>query len=98
MVVANSKGGGCTQKVKPKLALIQVELPIEAFFSWLDARQFLLTWTIKLQNYGDESSIVPHGGAEQEEDHNSEGGYHMTPVVSELAVAYADWWLPLADS
>ncbi|GJU58023.1 putative reverse transcriptase domain-containing protein [Tanacetum coccineum] len=32
-VVANSKGGGCTQKVKPKLALIQVELPTEAFFS-----------------------------------------------------------------
>ncbi|GJT07023.1 hypothetical protein Tco_0841485 [Tanacetum coccineum] len=23
--------------------------------------------------------------------------YHMTPVVSELPVAYADWWLPLAD-
>ncbi|GJR87248.1 hypothetical protein Tco_0211259 [Tanacetum coccineum] len=24
--------------------------------------------------------------------------YHMTPVISELAVGYADWWLPLADS
>ncbi|GKB13901.1 hypothetical protein Tco_0847824, partial [Tanacetum coccineum] len=31
--------------------------------------------TIKLQNYGDESSTIPHGGAEQEEDHNSEGGW-----------------------
>ncbi|KVH94844.1 Molybdenum cofactor sulfurase, C-terminal [Cynara cardunculus var. scolymus] len=30
-VVVNSKGRGCTQRVEPKLALIQVELPIEAF-------------------------------------------------------------------
>ncbi|KAJ9545215.1 hypothetical protein OSB04_024922 [Centaurea solstitialis] len=30
-VVVNSRGRGCTQRVEPKLALIQVELPLEAF-------------------------------------------------------------------
>ncbi|KAI7748211.1 hypothetical protein M8C21_002920 [Ambrosia artemisiifolia] len=30
-VVINSKGRGCTQRVEPKLALVQVELPLEAF-------------------------------------------------------------------
>ena len=30
-MLVNSKGRGCTQRVEPKLALIQVELPPEAF-------------------------------------------------------------------
>lgn len=30
-VVVNSKGRGCTQRVEPKLALVQVQLPLEAF-------------------------------------------------------------------
>ncbi|KAI3507412.1 hypothetical protein L1887_22397 [Cichorium endivia] len=30
-VVVNSKGRGCTQRVEPTLALVQVELPMEAF-------------------------------------------------------------------
>ncbi|KAL8262269.1 hypothetical protein R6Q59_026318 [Mikania micrantha] len=30
-VVINSKGRGCTQRVEPRLALVQVELPMEAF-------------------------------------------------------------------
>ncbi|KAD1716239.1 hypothetical protein E3N88_42408 [Mikania micrantha] len=30
-VVVNSKGRGCTQRVEPRLALVQVELPMEAF-------------------------------------------------------------------
>ncbi|GJV99499.1 hypothetical protein Tco_1554751 [Tanacetum coccineum] len=29
---------------------------------------------IRLHNYGDESSIIPHGRAEEEDDHNWEGG------------------------
>ncbi|KAF5785349.1 putative molybdenum cofactor sulfurtransferase [Helianthus annuus] len=34
-VVINSKGRGYTQRVEPKLALVQVELPLEAFsFGW----------------------------------------------------------------
>ncbi|MFS7976498.1 hypothetical protein Hanom_Chr10g00893121 [Helianthus anomalus] len=34
-VVINSKGRGYTQRVEPKLALVQVELPVEAFsFGW----------------------------------------------------------------
>jgi hypothetical protein len=30
-VVVNSKGRACTQRVEPKLALVEVELPHEAF-------------------------------------------------------------------
>jgi hypothetical protein len=30
-MLVNSKGRGCTQRVEPKLALIQVELPPGAF-------------------------------------------------------------------
>ncbi|XP_076882842.1 uncharacterized protein LOC143531425 [Bidens hawaiensis] len=30
-MVINSKGRGCTQRVEPKLAMVQVELPLEAF-------------------------------------------------------------------
>lgn len=30
-VVINSKGRACTQRVEPKLALVQVEMPMEAF-------------------------------------------------------------------
>jgi hypothetical protein len=30
-VVVNSKGRACTQRVEPKLALVEIELPPEAF-------------------------------------------------------------------
>ncbi|GKA53996.1 receptor-like protein 12 [Tanacetum coccineum] len=38
-VVVNSRGRGCTQRVEPKLALIQVELPREAFsLGWVPTK------------------------------------------------------------
>ncbi|GKC50127.1 mitochondrial amidoxime reducing component 2-like protein, partial [Tanacetum coccineum] len=38
-VVVNSKGRGCTQRVKPKLALIQVEFPTKAFsLGWVPTK------------------------------------------------------------
>ena len=38
-VVVNSKGRGFTQRVEPKLALIQVELPTEAFsLGWVPTK------------------------------------------------------------
>ncbi|GJR33679.1 mitochondrial amidoxime reducing component 2-like protein [Tanacetum coccineum] len=39
LVVVNSKGRGCTQRVKPELARIQVELPTEAFsIGWVPTK------------------------------------------------------------